>query len=401
SNVFIDFVIIPIPTLEPSNLSPSIICIGQDSIIQITGATNLPHGNYEFLWTISNAVPSTGSTGPITITNGSGEFTIPGSVFPAPDTYVLTITAINSELSPCDNLSPNLQTIINVLPLPSIDAAQVVMGVTCLNSEITVSIANASNLSDATYQLTYTLAGTISNTATIPVDFTAGAASFTLPAANFSQIGAYTLTIADILSQTTTICGTFGNSFPPTDFTLAAVGPPQLIDLGNTFCDDITATVADLTANVVGTPNVNWYDAPVGGNLIDPSTPLVDGGIYYGEQILGSGCASDIRLEVTVEIINCNELVIPDGFSPNGDGINDNFIIKNIRDLYPAFTLEVFNRYGTVLYTGDISSPDWDGAAQKGAVIGDSKLPAGVYFFIINFNDGVRSPYQGRVYLNR
>ena len=353
------------------------------------------------MWTIANAIPSTGTTGLITIIDGVGEFTIPASVFPASDTYVLSITAINSELSPCDNLSPNVETIINVLPLPSVDVAQVSVGVTCLNSEITVSISNASNVSDGSYQLTYTLTDTVSDTATIVVIFTSGATSFILPGSIFSQVGAYTLSIADILSQTTTVCGTFGNSFPTVTFTLEAVGPPQLIDLGNAFCEDVDATIADLTANVLGTAIVNWYDAPIGGNLINPSTLLVDAAVYYGEQISSSGCASDIRLEVTVEIINCDELIIPDGFSPNGDGINDNFVITNIRDLYPAFTLEVFNRYGTVLYTGDISTPDWDGSAQKGLVIGDSKLPAGVYFFIINFNDGVRRPYQGRVYLSR
>ncbi|WP_276975838.1 gliding motility-associated C-terminal domain-containing protein, partial [Flavobacterium filum] len=103
----------------------------------------------------------------------------------------------------------------------------------------------------------------------------------------------------------------------------------------------------------------------------------------------------------TVELKDCTEIIIPDGFSPNNDGINDSFVIKNLRELYPNFTLEIFNRYGNILYKGNAASSDWDGTSDKGIQIGGNKLPVGVYFFIINFNDGNRKPLQGRVYLSR
>jgi gliding motility-associated-like protein len=63
--------------------------------------------------------------------------------------------------------------------------------------------------------------------------------------------------------------------------------------------------------------------------------------------------------------------------------------------------LEIFNRYGNILYNGNAASPDWDGTSDKGIQLGGNKLPVGVYFYIINFNDGNRKPLQGRVYLSR
>ena len=104
-----------------------------------------------------------------------------------------------------------------------------------------------------------------------------------------------------------------------------------------------------------------------------------------------------------VSVSKCDplELIIPDGFSPNGDTVNDDFNIINLRELYPNFKLQIYNRYGNVLYEGDINTPNWDGTSNKGRELGNSTLPVGVYFFILEFNDTIKDPLQGRVYLSR
>ena len=78
------------------------------------------------------------------------------------------------------------------------------------------------------------------------------------------------------------------------------------------------------------------------------------------------------------------------------------FEITNLSALYPDYKIEIFNRYGNIVYKGDKNTPDWDGSAhESGVKLGDSILPNGVYFYILNFNDGTKKPVQGRVYLNR
>jgi len=68
---------------------------------------------------------------------------------------------------------------------------------------------------------------------------------------------------------------------------------------------------------------------------------------------------------------------VPNAFSPNGDGINDTWEIRNL-SAYPAGTIEIFNRYGQrVFYSRGYSNP-WDGGG----------LPLGVYFYVIDLKDG-------------
>lgn len=113
-------------------------------------------------------------------------------------------------------------------------------------------------------------------------------------------------------------------------------------------------------------------------------------------------------LAVTVSLTDCStnpvvdyDFFIPDGFSPNGDGVNDTFNIPNIEFVYPDYTLEIYNRYGNLLFKGDKNKPDWNGKNPTENNLIDGVSPNGVYFYVVNFNKNNTPPKQGRVYLNR
>ncbi len=72
------------------------------------------------------------------------------------------------------------------------------------------------------------------------------------------------------------------------------------------------------------------------------------------------------------------EFLVPEVFSPNGDGINDAFYIRNIED-YPKSRLEIFNRWGNKVYTVNNYRNDWEGTFK------DSPLPSGTYFYFLDF----------------
>ena len=81
-------------------------------------------------------------------------------------------------------------------------------------------------------------------------------------------------------------------------------------------------------------------------------------------------------------------LFIPQGFSPNGDGINDLFVIRGMNGL--TVSLEVFNRWGHLVYKNDDYHNDWDGRANTGILLGSNAdgLPDGTYYYMIKTSDG-------------
>ena len=79
---------------------------------------------------------------------------------------------------------------------------------------------------------------------------------------------------------------------------------------------------------------------------------------------------------------------IPEGFSPNGDGINDFFVIKGA-DKFKV-TLKVFNRWGNLVFQSDQYRNDWGGASNVGLLI-SNQLPGGTYYYTVNFNNGEKA----------
>jgi gliding motility-associated-like protein len=100
----------------------------------------------------------------------------------------------------------------------------------------------------------------------------------------------------------------------------------------------------------------------------------------YWLQINNDGCtASDT---VTVRICNCF-LNIPTAFSPNGDGLNDQFkpvLSADCHSLKP-YMLSIYNRYGERIFTSADPSRGWDGLYSNG-----THADAGTYFFSVSYH---------------
>jgi gliding motility-associated-like protein len=89
---------------------------------------------------------------------------------------------------------------------------------------------------------------------------------------------------------------------------------------------------------------------------------------------------------------------IPNLFSPNNDGRSDIFRIDGIED-FPNFKLVIFDRWGGEIYNyrnnGNPSPNWWDGTNNGNPVI------EGVYFYTLDYNDGVTKPKTGFIQLVR
>jgi gliding motility-associated-like protein len=90
------------------------------------------------------------------------------------------------------------------------------------------------------------------------------------------------------------------------------------------------------------------------------------------------------------------------GFSPNGDGNSDVWVIDFIED-YPNNTVKIFNRWGNQVYeTRGYNNTDnaWDGQSNGKLTIGDFSSPDGTYFYVIDLGEGSK-PIGGYIIIKR
>ncbi|MBI5218026.1 MAG: gliding motility-associated C-terminal domain-containing protein [Bacteroidia bacterium] len=122
-----------------------------------------------------------------------------------------------------------------------------------------------------------------------------------------------------------------------------------------------------------------WYTDPV-------QTDSLAHGLYHGSYDIkitdSKQCFQLYTLEVPNTPVPCLE--IPTAFTPNSDGIHDLWNIKNLH-LYPHATIEVYNRWGSLIYQAGTSDKRWDGTYNG------RTCPSGSYVFIIDLNNGTEA----------
>ncbi|WP_418636570.1 gliding motility-associated C-terminal domain-containing protein [Winogradskyella sp.] len=174
--------------------------------------------------------------------------------------------------------------------------------------------------------------------------------------------------------------------YPSTDFTLT----DSNIDINE---DSITITMTDTTIN---------YEYAIDGSSFQSEITFTN--ISEGTHTLyvqdSNGCiikSIDFNIAALVD-----EPIIPNGFSPNNDNKNDWFNIQGLYDVYTNHKLEIYNRYGTLVFEGN-NTKKWFGTANKGLMHTDKVLPVGTYFYVLYLNEPNTSskPYTGWVYLNK
>ena len=85
---------------------------------------------------------------------------------------------------------------------------------------------------------------------------------------------------------------------------------------------------------------------------------------------------SSITSQTIIELESC---VIPQGISPNGDGMNDSFDLSS----YDVSKLEIFNRHGILVYSKTNYTNEWYGQTNDG-----DELPVGTYFYTMEYENG-------------
>ena len=179
------------------------------------------------------------------------------------------------------------------------------------------------------------------------------------PTIKVNQAGSYSVTITDINGCTKT-----------KKFTVISSGIATITG----------ATVNDFSGNknavLIEYTGVGNYEFSLDGTYFQDN-PLFIGigaGNYLAYSRDKNGCGLSAPYSIYV-------LDYPRFFTPNGDGYNDDWKIKNL-DLFPKSVITIFNRYGKLLKELNSINPSWNG------IYLGNELPADDYWFYLNFGDG-------------
>lgn len=235
-------------------------------------------------------------------------------------------------------------------------------GVTSINVN-PAPVANAGDDQDMCEGSTVTLEGSGGSTYTWSPAATLSSATSAITTASPTDTTTYTLTVSNgTCSKTDDVTVNVWKA--PT----ADAGKDQKIMEGDAV--QLSGTAGGTDVSYAWTPVTNLTSA----NILNPvATPTND--IIYTLTVtsnLGCGEAKD---DVFIRVYQ--KIIIPNAFSPNGDGINDTWHIAKL-DTYPDADVSVFNRYGQLVFHSHGYGTEWNGTYNG------KPLPVGTYYYAID-----------------
>ncbi|SNR66017.1 Ig-like domain-containing protein, partial [Lutibacter flavus] len=297
------------------------------------------------------------------------------------------------------------------------------------DEDVSIIIPVFDNDNDIPTEGTITVTNPANGTVTVedngtPTDPSDDIVTYT-PAEDFSGDDTFEYTVCDAAGNcdTATVKLTVTTAeFPDVvDDIIEVVESMELDIFGNDVTIPIIGTIT-VTQPEDGTITVDDNDTP--NNPSDDILVFTPNEGFVGETSFeyticnsGGDCDTASVILVYVGVLSECELSFPGqkdsnfngyGFSPNGDGFNDYFIIDNLVFCYPDFDIQIFNRWGNVIFeythNGNAESEPiwWDGKSTGRMTINKEEvLPAGTYFYIINLNRDSHKPVSGYIYLTK
>ncbi|GAB3640059.1 T9SS type B sorting domain-containing protein [Spirosoma arcticum] len=132
------------------------------------------------------------------------------------------------------------------------------------------------------------------------------------------------------------------------------------------------------------------WDPPANLSRTDVASPVANPTQttrYQLTAVGATGCLSTLSVQVDV----METIYIPSAFTPNGDGLNDAWLIPNITS-FPLCEVAVYNRWGELVFFSKGYAQPWDGTYRQELV------GAGVYTYHVSTGSSVfRTTYRGKV----
>jgi gliding motility-associated-like protein len=177
----------------------------------------------------------------------------------------------------------------------------------------------------------------------------------------------YTLKVIDTLNCADSASITITVLKPP----VANAGPDKRT--GEAIPVQLDGAVTGAASSYYWTPDLSINNT----KLLQPSVSPLASTVYTLHAISEAGCGVSAD-DVLVTVIT--RLDIPNAFSPNNDGINDTWAIKDLA-AYSSAEIRIYNRYGQQVFVSRGYNKPWDGRYNG------NPLPVGTYYYIIDLKN--------------
>ncbi len=197
--------------------------------------------------------------------------------------------------------------------------------------------------------------------------------------------GTYTLLVTDITSScSVTQTVSVSNSTVVAQFIANPLSGPAPL-------------VVNFTNQSTGALTYNWnFGNGTSSTQTNTTNEYLNSGTYTVVLFATNGACTSTA-SILIEVLESLG-VIPEVFTPNGDLFNPTFEIKGL-DSYPNNSLQIFNRWGNLVYKAKPYKNDWTGVPNVAGKTGGDKLPVGTYYYILDLGVDGKKPFTGYIQL--
>ena len=187
------------------------------------------------------------------------------------------------------------------------------------------------------------------------------------------------------------------------------IGDDTDFDLFSTLNSDVDTS---------GIWTVTFGNATIDGSIFNPATVANNDGDNnpntYNEEDLGDyiftytlndDCSTEIDVTITLNgdciVLSCGreDVNISNTVTANGDGVNEFFEVTGVETCGFVTEVQIFNRWGAVVYKNNNYQNDWSGQAIRSSVGNANKVPTGTYYYVITLRNSGLESFAGPIYM--
>ena len=187
--------------------------------------------------------------------------------------------------------------------------------------------------------------------------------------------------------------------------------PPPSFCVYDTIFILVDGCLNDPIADCDGDGVTNGTEVADGTNPNDPCSLLIASQTVTPDAAWGTLDCDNDGITNGEEALNGNDpfdpcdpnpcsFEIPQAFTPDGDGVNDNFVITGIEQ-FPTNELIIYNRWGNIVYQATDYQNNWDGISISNFNFAGESLPSGTYYYLFDTKTEEYKTLKGFIYLQR